>query len=122
MSTKSIGAGESPAAAPMLPRTGVQFAFANKFLLTAMKTFVSFSIVLTSERFAADCANKRSLISVGSQMRPQVVGTSEFFSAQVALKVGRVFLYSGASMCGRRVRSSWICEIENVFAGIDGRG
>jgi hypothetical protein len=37
--------------------------------LARMQTFVAFTVVLTSERFAADSANKRPLIRVCSEMR-----------------------------------------------------
>jgi hypothetical protein len=75
MPAKRIGAGEAAAAAPVTSVT--QVAATDELLLAGMQAFVTFPIVLTSKGFAAHRANERSLISVRTEMRSQIVRPSE---------------------------------------------
>ena len=49
--------------------------------------------MLSRKGFATDSANKRSFISMGPQVRPQVVGPRKSLRAQVALEGGRMLLH-----------------------------
>lgn len=69
-----------------------EFTLANKFLLARMQTLVAFAVVLPRERFTADCANERPFVGMCAEVRAEVIGASEGFRAEVAVKRGWVFL------------------------------
>lgn len=77
-------------------------------------------IVLPRERFAADGANKRSLVSVGAQVGPQIIGSCKAFRTQVALEGGRMLLHP-FGVVGRGTRPLWIGQIQDVVAIVDRR-
>lgn len=79
-----------------------------------MQAFVAFPIVLPSECLSADCTDKRSFISVCSEMGAQVISAGEPFRAKIALERGGVFL-NALGIPGYRARSLRIGKIENVI-------
>lgn len=90
MPAKSIRTGESPAATPLA--SNLEITLAYKLLLARVQTLVSLAIVLSGKSFAADGTHKRSLVSVCSQVRAQVIGASESLGAESALERGRMLL------------------------------
>ena len=81
---------------------------------------MSFSIVLTCKSFATDGADKRSLISMGAEMRSQIVSTGELLGAEVTLEGSRVLLNSTARLpCTRRSGSIRISKIQNIISVVD---
>lgn len=113
VSAQSVGACEPAATTPL--RVGLQTALTDEFLLTGMKTFVAFTVVLTSERFAADGAYERSLVGVRAQMGAEVVRSSESLRTEIALKRGGVLLLP-AALCAVGRCSLGIGEIEDVVS------
>lgn len=71
--------------------------------------------MLTCKCFAADRADKWSFVGVSSQVRAQVVGSSEALRAQVTLESSRVFLCS-STVIGSSTRPLRIGQIQNVVA------
>lgn len=97
-----------------------EIAFAYEFLLTAVKAFVPFSVVLTGEGFAAHGADEGALVGVGAKMGAQVVGPREAFGAEGALECGGMFLdallFAGGGWASR------VCKFEYVISVGNGRG
>jgi hypothetical protein len=67
VATESISTSESSAATPVV--VVFEVTAADKLLLAGVKAFVSFSIMLTRERFTAHAAHERTLVGMGAQMR-----------------------------------------------------
>lgn len=115
MAAQSISAGESTTASPLA--TLLELSFANKLLLSGMKSLVTFAIVLASKGFPAYCTHKRTLISMGSKMRAKVVGASKSFRAQITLECRRMFLnsLSVSTVCACSLVFR-ICKAEDVVS------
>jgi hypothetical protein len=98
----------------------LEYTAADEFLLAAVQTLVTFPIVLASKRFAADGADKRTLVGVRAQVRSKVVRSSKTFRTQAALVGGRMLLDAlGATSIGAICRrSSRIGEIEYVVTAV----
>jgi hypothetical protein len=113
MATQGVCAGESATTAPV--RTTLESAATHELLLARVQTFVTLAVVLASECFAAHRANERSLIRVCSEVRAQVVCSSESFRAESTLEGSRVFLLPAAF---RTIgwRSLRIGKVENVVS------
>jgi hypothetical protein len=76
---------------------------------------MTFSIVLTSECFPTHSADEWTLICVSTQMRSEVVSTSEAFWAQCTLESCRVLLNTlGATTFGGRSLILRICKTKNI--------
>lgn len=76
---------------------------------------MAFTVVLTSERFAADSADERSLISVSAQMGAEVVCSGESLRTEIALKRSGVLLLP-AALCSVGRCSLGIGEIKDVVS------
>jgi hypothetical protein len=92
MATKCISSGKTPTTSPLA--SGFQVTLADKFLLARVQTFVSLSIMLSGKCLPADRANEWPLVSMGSQVRSQVVSSGEPLGAESALEGSRMFLYA----------------------------
>lgn len=115
MSAQRIGAGEAPTATPLAAL--LELSFADELLLARVQALVAFPVMLPSECLSTHRANERTLVSVGSQMRAQVVGPGEALGAQVALEGCRVLLDPfGISTLGARSLVFWICQPEDIFS------
>lgn len=84
VASERVGACEPPPAAPAT--VVLEHTTADKFLLSRVKTLVTLAVVLAGERFTAHAAHKRTLVCVGAQVRPEIVGTSETLWTQSALE------------------------------------
>lgn len=92
MSSESVGARETPAAAPV--SAGFELPFAHELFLAGVQAFVAFAVVLAGEGFGADGADEWTLVGVGAEMRAEVVSARKLFGAEVALEGGGVFLHT----------------------------
>jgi hypothetical protein len=77
MSTEGVSSGKSSPAAPVV--AVFEVAAAHKLLLARVQAFVSLSVVLAGECFAADAADEWTLVCVGTEMRSEVVRPGEAF-------------------------------------------
>lgn len=80
---------------------------------------MALAIMLAGESFAADGADKGSLVCVGTQVRAEVIGACESFRAKVALEGGWMFLallFPASAGCG----SFRVCQVEQVLARVGG--
>jgi hypothetical protein len=64
MPAKSVGAGEPPAATPVV--AVLQVATANELFLSRVQTFMTFTVVLARKSLATNAANKRPFVGVGT--------------------------------------------------------
>ena len=62
VAAQSVCAGEASSTTPL--GAGLESAFADEFLLAGVQAFVAFAVVLAREGFAADGADKWSLVGV----------------------------------------------------------
>jgi hypothetical protein len=84
MPSQSISAGKTTATTPLAAL--FEISFANELLLSGMKSFVAFSVMLTSESFPTDCTYEWAFVGMGAEVRAEVVGTSKAFWTQITLE------------------------------------
>ena len=87
-----------------------------------MQPFVSFSVVLTCERFTTDRTDKRALVGVGSEVGTEVVCACEALRAETTLEGSGVFLDAVCLTLGRCGGARGIGEIENIVSRRVNRG
>ena len=118
MAPQRVGARKAP---PTAPRARVgQAALAHELLLARVQALVPLAVVLARESLAAHRTHERPLVSVGAQVRAEVVGAREAFGAEGALERRRMFLHPLAVVARRSSRG--IREIEDIVAVRNGRG
>lgn len=119
MPAEGVGASKAAAATPVI--IVLEDAAADKLLLSAVEALVPLAIVLAGKGFAADGADKGTLVRVSSQMGAQVVGAREALGAEGALEGCRMFLRALGTVVLRarrvnRARPRWIGKVEDVVA------
>lgn len=90
---------------------------------------MTLAIVLSSERFATNAANERSLVGVRTKMRAKVVGSSESLCAKVTREDGRMLLYTSIGVAAGglltnevlsnrsiRRRTTWVCHLKDALS------
>ena len=80
MTAQGIGARESPSTTPVV--IVFENTTADGFLLARVKAFVPLAIVLTGKRLTAHRTYERSLVSMRTQMAPEVVSSGESLRTQ----------------------------------------
>lgn len=92
MAAEGICTSEPATAAPLSAL--LQLSFANKFFLSGVQSFVTFSIVLTSKCFPTYSTNEGTFVGVSTQVRAKVVCSSETLWTKRALECCGMFLNS----------------------------
>lgn len=102
MPAESVGASEAAVAAPVAAL--LEVTLADELLLAGVQAFVTLAVVLTCKSLATDCAHEWSFICVGTEVRPQVVSTSEPLRTEGTLKISWVLLRSAFSVLSSSCR------------------
>lgn len=114
VAAQSVSAGKAP---PTTPAAAIlEIAATHKLFLARVQPLVSLAVVLTGKGFAANTADKGTLVRVRAQMRPEVVCSSKALRTQRALKRGGVLLRAlrirAVGRCGPR----GVGQIQDVVA------
>jgi hypothetical protein len=115
VSAQSISTCEAATATPLA--TLLELALAHEFLLARMQAFVALPVVLARECLSTHRANKRTLVSVGTEMRAQIVGSSKALWAESALERSRMLLNAlGIPIVGAHCLVVWICKSQDILS------